>query len=204
MIIIIDYGIGNLRAISNMLSRLGIKNLISRSKEDIKAASGIILPGNGHYDACLKAFRSFEILPEIEKAVLMNNVPFLGICVGAQMLGHTSEEGQEIGLGWLDMDVKKLPATSDFKVPNMGWRYVEQTHRHANSEGLIKLDSRFYFTHSYYMRPNDDAITFLESDHGFRFAAAVRKDNIIGVQFHPEKSHGFGKYFLSSFEGICK
>ena len=102
-----------------MLSRLGIKNLISRSKEDIKAAR-IILPGNGHYDACLKAFRSFEILPEIEKAVLMNNVPFLGICVGAQMLGHTSEEGQEIGLGWLDMDVKKLPVHIRFQSAKYG------------------------------------------------------------------------------------
>ena len=143
-------------------------------------------------------------MPAVEKAVFLNNVPLLGICVGAQMLGHGSEEGQEIGLGWLDMDVAKLPVTQDLKVPNMGWRNVEQIDTHESVDGLVKCGSRFYFTHSYYMKPRDKSIILLESEHGFQFAAAVRKDNIIGVQFHPEKSHGFGKYFLSGFEGMCR
>ena len=127
MIVIIDYGIGNLRAISNMLFRLGFENKISRDSDMIGQAKGLILPGNGHYDACLKAFHALDILPAIKHGVFEKNVPILGICVGAQMLGHTSEEGHEKGLGWLDMDVVKFPADSDLKIPNMGWREVEVT-----------------------------------------------------------------------------
>lgn len=204
MIVIIDYGLGNLRAISNMLTRIGINNHISNSPEDIKKAGGLVLPGNGHYDACLTSLRALDVLDTIEDRVLKNGVPFLGICVGAQMLGSRSEEGKEDGLGWLDLEVKKLPTTADLKVPNMGWRYVSiPNSKIGDAKKLVSPGSRFYFTHSYYLSPFSSSLTLLESDHGFKFSAAVQKDNIIGVQFHPEKSHKYGKQFFVSFADMC-
>lgn len=202
MIVIIDYGIGNLRAISNMLFRLGFENKISRDSDMIGQAKGLILPGNGHYDACLKAFHALDILPAIKHGVFEKNVPILGICVGAQMLGHTSEEGHEKGLGWLDMDVVKFPADSDLKIPNMGWREVEVTDSGADYFHFSKSGTRFYFTHSFYMQPHDNSLKLLQSDYGLPFAAAVGRDNIIGVQFHPEKSHAYGKEFFTHFAGM--
>ena len=167
----------------------------------IGQAKGLILPGNGHYDACLKAFHALDILPAIKHGVFEKNVPILGICVGAQMLGHTSEEGHEKGLGWLDMDVVKFPADSDLKIPNMGWREVEVTDSGADYFHFSKSGTRFYFTHSFYMQPHDNSLKLLQSDYGLPFAAAVGRDNIIGVQFHPEKVTHMVKNFSPILRG---
>ena len=124
--------------------------------------------------------------------------PVLGICVGAQLLGRSSEEGQEEGLSVIDMKSKRLASTPEYRVPNMGWRNVTGKSM-ATSFYSPSTDSKFYFTHSYYMLPSKKDHVFLEASHGIEFAAAVLDENVCGVQFHPEKSHKHGKMLLKAF-----
>jgi len=199
MIVIIDYDIGNLAAVSNMLRRVGHVGLITADADAIEAADRIILPGNGHFDACMRNIRATGILPLLEEKVLRRGTPLLGICVGAQMLGRSSEEGSEPGLGWIDMTVRRFPKLEGLRVPHMGWTEVARpAPDHPLVDGLGD-DARFYFVHSYYLDPGDDVGTLFTAEYGIPFAAGVVKGNIAGVQFHPEKSHRFGKTFLSNF-----
>ncbi len=199
MIVIIDYDIGNVNAIKNMLGRLGFDAKITANLNDVESADRIILPGNGAYDACLKNLRSTGLLPLLEKKVLDQKIPLLGICVGAQMLGKTSEEGIEAGLGWIDMVVKRFPESPNLPVPNMGWRDIKSAKDDHYIVKNLEKKSRFYFVHSDYMKPSKDQDILITSNYGFDFAAGVIKNNIIGVQFHPEKSHRFGRALLSNF-----
>lgn len=202
MIAIVDYDVGNIAAVENMLARLGVRSEITSREDAILNAEKIILPGNGAFDSCMKNLRASGLLPALERKVLVDGVPLLGICVGAQMLGSESEEGNEPGLGWISMDVKKIPREEGLKVPNMGWRHVEKPVGLASAHPLLRdLDdaARFYFVHSYYMKPYEDTGTLLLSSHGVKLAAAVFKNNIFGVQFHPEKSHRFGKALMKNF-----
>ena len=198
MIVIIDYDIGNVGAIKNMLARLGYNSIISKNPHDIKNANKIILPGNGSYDSCLKNLRATRLVPVLEKKVLVDKTPILGICVGAQMLGKSSEEGEEPGLGWIDMNVKKFQIKSNFPVPNMGWRKVLSKKNHHLTK-FMDDQTRFYFVHSYYMTPENKEDILILSNYDHSFVAGILHKNIIGVQFHPEKSHRFGKSFLKSF-----
>lgn len=199
MIAIIDYDIGNLAAVANMLHRVGAASVITADAGRIAEAEKIILPGNGAFDACLRNLRASGLVPVLERKVLEQRTPLLGICVGAQMLGHGSEEGQEPGLGWMDLRVRRFPALPDLRVPHMGWDEVTvAAPGHALVRGL-EADARFYFVHSYYIEPADPADLLLGSHYGVDFAAGVAHGNIAGVQFHPEKSHRFGKRLLSNF-----
>lgn len=203
MIAIIDYDIGNLGAIANMLARLGAKAAITSDPEAVDSAAGLILPGNGSFDACMRGLRSTGLLPVIEKRVFEDKVPLLGICVGAQMLGNGSEEGSESGLGWIDMTARKFPASPTLRVPNMGWRNVSVTQPADPIGRALEPGSRFYFVHSYFLSPSSDSNVFLKADYGLDFAAGVVKGNIHGVQFHPEKSHRYGKSLLRAFKELC-
>jgi imidazole glycerol-phosphate synthase subunit HisH len=199
MIAIIDYDIGNLGAVANMLQRLGVACEITADAARVAAAERIILPGNGAFDACMKGLRASGLLPTIEQRVLRDKVPLLGVCVGAQMLGHRSEEGVEPGLGWIDMTVRRFPALADLRVPHMGWNQVTAAAQgHPLLEGLAD-DARFYFVHSYLMVPEQRADVLLRATYGIDFAAGIARGNIAGVQFHPEKSHRFGKQLLGNF-----
>jgi glutamine amidotransferase len=199
MIAIIDYNIGNIAAVANMLQRLGLPCQITSQADDVERAERIILPGNGSFDACMLNLRTSGLVSVLERRVLGHGVPLLGICVGAQMLGIGSEEGSESGLGWLDMQVHRFPATLGLPVPHMGWGPATPTSNlHPLASGLGP-DSRFYFVHSYYMKPANPADVLLKSVYGFEFAAGVSRDNISGVQFHPEKSHKFGKRLFEAF-----
>lgn len=199
MIAIVDYDIGNLGAIANMLRRLGAACEITADPGRIAASSRIILPGNGAFDACLKNLRATGLVPLLERKVLAEGTPLLGICVGAQMLGRDSEEGREAGLGWLDMRVRRFPEVPGFRVPHMGWnQVVSRQAQHPLTRGMDS-DARFYFVHSYYMEPSDSADVLLVAEYGMPFAAGVARGNIVGVQFHPEKSHRFGKKMLHAF-----
>lgn len=199
MIAIIDYDVGNLAAVANMLSRLGVACEITASPERVEAADRIILPGNGAFDACMRNLRATGLIPLLERKVLAERTPLLGICVGAQMLGHSSEEGLESGLGWLDMKVRRFPNLPGLKVPHMGWTDVRSTLAdHRLLQDMVP-DSRFYFVHSFYMEPVRPENVMLEAEYGIQFAAGVAQDNIAGVQFHPEKSHRFGKWLLGTF-----
>lgn len=203
VIAIIDYDIGNLGAVANMLIRLGGKCAITNDPERVRSATGLILPGNGSFDACVRGLRETGLLPIIEKRVFDAGVPLLGICVGAQMLGNGSDEGKEAGLGWIDMTCHRFPDAPGLRVPHMGWDGVRVTQTdNAIGRGL-EPTSRFYFVHSYYLEPTSDQNMFLEAHYGIDFAAGVVKDNIYGVQFHPEKSHRFGKCLLGAFKDLC-
>lgn len=199
MVAIVDYDIGNVAAVANMFNRLGVPSVVTCKQDQIEKADRIILPGNGAFDACMKNLRASGLIPVLEKCVLQRGVPLLGICVGAQMLGHSSEEGVEPGLGWIDMAVKRFPTLPDLRIPQMGWNNVVSVAQgHPVLDGLSD-DARFYFVHSYYMAPKDPNNTLLKAHYGIDFSAAVTRGNIVGVQFHPEKSHRFGKQLLSAF-----
>lgn len=199
MIAIIDFDIGNLAAVSNMLHRVGAACAITRDPDVIARAEGLILPGNGAFDSCMRALRATGLVPLLEQRVLGDRVPLLGICVGAQMLGRESDEGTEKGLGWMDMSVRRFPSSHGLPVPHMGWNEVQvRSGDHPLLSGLDP-DARFYFVHSYYLNPGRDEDVILSCNYGVDFAAAVSRDNIAGVQFHPEKSHRFGKQLLGNF-----
>ena len=199
MIAIIDYDIGNIAAVSNMLSRIGLQSHITSSPEDVERADRIILPGNGSFDACMKNLRATGLIPVLERKVLEQHTPLLGICVGAQMLGLRSEEGVEQGLGWLDMEVLRFPDIPDLRVPHMGWNHVRSMSLAHSLTREMANDARFYFVHSYYMQPKNSSDILMSATYGIEFAAGVSRGNISGVQFHPEKSHRFGKQLLASF-----
>lgn len=199
MIAIVDFDIGNLGAVANMLQRLGAQCAITSDPALIKRAKGIILPGNGAFDACMRKLRATNLLPLLERRVLTERVPLLGICIGAQMLGSGSEEGREAGLGWLDLQVRRFPQLPGLRVPHMGWNEVvlgESVH-----PIIVNMPpaARFYFVHSYYLEAANRADVLMTAHYGIDFAAAVSKENIVGVQFHPEKSHRFGKRLLGNF-----
>lgn len=203
MIAIIDYDIGNLGAIENMLARLGAKGVITNDPETVRSATGLILPGNGAFDACMRGLRATGLLPLIEERVFDAKVPILGICVGAQMLGMGSEEGGEGGLGWIDMTAHKFPASPTLRVPHMGWSNVRVTQPDDPIGRALDAESRFYFVHSYFLKPSSDHNIVLAAHYGVDFAAGVVHDNIYGVQFHPEKSHRYGKNLLRAFKDLC-
>lgn len=199
MIAIIDYDVGNIAAVANMFQRLGLKCLMTHSADDILQAERIVLPGNGAFDECVRNLRSSGLIPVLEQRVLNDGIPLLGICVGAQMLGHSSEEGGESGLGWIDMTVSRLPAAKTLPVPHMGWCAVTLTQSENPLLSRLEPDARFYFAHSYYMKPKNSTEVLLAASYGLSFAAAVARGNIAGVQFHPEKSHRFGKQLFEGF-----
>lgn len=201
MIAIIDYDIGNLAAVANMLKRLGARCEITADPGVIESAERLILPGNGAFDSCMAGLRATGLVPLLERRVIEQQVPVLGICVGAQMLGLGSDEGQEKGLGWLNLNVKRFPDLPGLRIPHMGWNQVDAANpAHPLAQGLPE-DARFYFVHSYYLEPTNPEDVLLEAEYGIRFAAGVARGNIAGVQFHPEKSHRFGKRLLANFVG---
>jgi glutamine amidotransferase len=203
VIAIIDYNIGNIGAVANMLARLGHKACMTSQATDVAAASGIILPGNGSFDACMQNLRATGLVPLLEERVFVHQVPLLGICVGAQMLGKGSEEGDEPGLGWIDAIARRFPDQPDLRVPNMGWNSVDVSNPSDMLGAALEPNSRFYFVHSYYLQAADERNVILKAHYGIEYAAAIGLGCIRGVQFHPEKSHRFGKRLLGAFAGLC-
>lgn len=200
MLTIVDYGVGNLASIQNMFKKGGTKTLISSDPEAIKAASKLLLPGMGHFDNCMKRINASGLLPIINQKVFIDKIPLLGICVGLQMFMRSSEEGNEAGLDWINgrtIRFQKDILPADFKIPNMGWLDVNKAKSSPLLEGLE--GSRFYFAHSFHVEPVDEADILLTAEYGYRFTVGIEKDNIIGVQFHPEKSHRFGMQLLKNF-----
>jgi glutamine amidotransferase len=205
MLVIVDYRMGNLGSIQNMLRRLNVPAVVSSDLHVIQAASALILPGVGAFDHGMRQLRELGIEPVLRCKVLQQKTPILGICLGMQLLTRRSEEGQLPGLGWIDAETKRFtPERFDQprKVPHMGWNFVEPRQTHALLAGTAPF--RFYFVHSYHVCCQDPANVLAVSHYGYPFTAAVCRDNILGVQFHPEKSHRFGWELLANYVRYCK
>jgi imidazole glycerol-phosphate synthase subunit HisH len=197
-ITIVDYGMGNLGSIQNMFKRIGVGTTITRDLEQISQASKLVLPGVGAFDAAMTRIKNNQLLPVLNHKALVEKIPILGICLGMQLLTHGSEEGDQAGLGWIDASCHRFPAGANLKVPHMGWNRVNPMAKNLLIEDL-PAEARFYFVHSYYVKTQKPENVLLEATYGVSFAAAIQSNNILGTQFHPEKSHRFGMKLLENF-----
>ncbi len=201
MISIIDYGLGNLKAFANIYKSLNIPAEIVTTSEQLNKSKKIILPGVGAFDHAMEQLNNSGLRNTLDELVLNKEIPVLGICVGMQMLGNNSDEGKLSGLKWIDGEVKLFDVNSikhTTRLPHMGWNDVKPTKMNPIMEGLDNK-AIFYFLHSYYFSCNDSNDSIAESDYGIRYTCAVNHKNIYGVQFHPEKSHGYGIQLLKNF-----
>ncbi len=200
MIVIVDYGIGNLASVLNMFKKIGIKNVVvSGDVEVIAKAEKILLPGVGAFDHGMNNLEKAVLIETLNHKALTEKVPVLGICLGMQLLTKGSEEGVKKGLGWIDAETIKfnLDPALKLKVPHMGWNYITV----KKNNPLIDMTSknRFYFVHSYHVKCFDKNQEMATSHFGVDFTCMVNKENIYGAQFHPEKSLKFGMKVLENF-----
>lgn len=207
MITILDYGMGNISSIQNMLHRIGAQTTISFQEKDILNARALLLPGVGAFDNAMQKLQSSGLLPLLQKRVLMDKVPFLGICLGMQLLFRSSEEGKLPGLDFIPGIVQHFnfaqKQKETKKIPHMGWNLVQYREGNLLFKNFETLP-RFYFVHSYHAVCDDEKHIAATTDYGYAFTCAVQKENIFGVQFHPEKSHKFGMQLFRNFlEIVC-
>jgi glutamine amidotransferase len=202
VITIIDYGMGNVMSIYNMLKKVGQKSIISSKIADIESAEKLILPGVGAFDLGMNQLEQMRVIDTLNKKVLNDKIPILGICLGLQLFANQSEEGSgQKGLGWIDADVKKFnPVYNNrpIRIPHMGWNEVKVVKPGRLMQDILS-DSRFYFVHSYYFEAKNKSDVLLTTEYGQVFTSGIERENIIGVQFHPEKSHKFGMQLLKNF-----
>ena len=199
MITLVDYGLGNIQAFANIYKSLGIACSIAQDAEELRRASRLILPGVGAFDWAMHRLEFSGLRPVLDDLVLNQHLPVLGICVGMQMMANCSEEGSLPGLGWIPGEVKRFDESllsSKTSLPHMGWNDI------APKEHPLFVnisDPRFYFLHSYYFLPDLAEHVLAEAEYGEHFAAAVCREHVVGVQFHPEKSHHWGVQLLKNF-----
>jgi imidazole glycerol-phosphate synthase subunit HisH len=201
MITIVDYGTGNLASIANMLKKIGCSSLITSDAREIARATKLILPGVGAFDTGMRNLTELGLIEVLNRKARDERVPILGICLGMQLFVSGSEEGERPGLGWIDGSVLKFrPELSDgnLKVPHMSWNHI-QVVKESKLFADMHQDPRFYFVHSYHVQLDRDEDLLATTTYGYPFASAVEKENIAGVQFHPEKSHKFGMKLLKNF-----
>lgn len=203
MITIVDYGLGNIRAFQNVYKRLNVEIKLASSVADLSSASKIILPGVGAFDHAMEMLNQSGMRDCLDNMVLVHKVPVIGICVGMQMMANSSDEGVSQGLGWIDGVVTSLDSSRainsiDLPLPHMGWNNIE-----AKQDSVLFKDldaqKNFYFLHSYYFQCNNSSNVLATSNYGFDFACVVNKENIYGIQCHPEKSHHNGVALLKNF-----
>lgn len=204
MITVVDYGLGNIRAFENIFRALGITVQSARNAEELAKANKIILPGVGAFDWAIQSLHQSGMTTVLNKLVLEERIPVLGVCVGMQIMANSSEEGHLSGLGWIDAEVKKFDISllnQRPHLPHMGWNDV----RPEKSCSLFRdiEDPRYYFLHSYYLKPNNPKDVAAYSTYGVEFASAIASQNIFATQFHPEKSHKWGAQLLKNFEELC-
>jgi glutamine amidotransferase len=200
MITIIDYKTGNLGSIRNILKRIGEESVVTSDKVEIARATKLILPGVGAFDTGMRNLAELDLIGILNEKVQVEKIPVLGICLGMQLLAGASEEGSLEGLGWINAENKRFNFKNslDYKIPHMGWNFVQQQKESALFNGMYP-DARFYFVHAYYFNANVPSDVLTTTDYEIEFTSAVEKGNILGVQFHPEKSHKFGMKLLKNF-----
>lgn len=203
MIAIVDYGMGNLGSIANMFKKIGVPSLVTSDAGQITVADKIVLPGVGAFDTAMIRIAELGLRDVLDTKALIDKTPILGICLGMQLLTKSSEEGTLPGLGWLPARTLAFMGRIDitsFKVPHMGWNIVVKQMPSPLTAGFDEIEeTRFYFVHSYHVQCDDQRNSILHATHGLTFDAAIQKDNVFGVQFHPEKSHKFGMKLLENF-----
>jgi imidazole glycerol-phosphate synthase subunit HisH len=196
---IVDYGIGNIRSIQKSLQRIDVQTHITSNPSDILSADKIILPGVGHFMKAVENLKRKGLWEVLNVAVMEKKIPILGICLGMQLMTKFSEEGDVQGFGWIDGITKRFDlANTSLKVPHMGWNNIEIRKHQVLSSG-INSSSFFYFVHSYYVTCNNQEDILYETKYAIKFVSGLKKNNIFGVQFHPEKSHKAGLLMLSNF-----
>jgi glutamine amidotransferase len=200
-IYVVDYGLGNVGSIINMLRYIGCDAKAVADPGKLYEASKIILPGVGNFDHGMKCLHQTGMANALEKIVLLNKIPILGICLGMQLMCKSSEEGHSSGLGFVDAHVRRLSNSKqvNLKIPHMGWNDVKVKKNGTVLGDLDNTNRRFYFVHSYYVDCNEEKDIAGVSDYGGEFVSAFQVDKITGVQFHPEKSHKYGMNLLSNF-----
>ncbi len=204
MIVVVDYGVGNLGSIVNMLKKAGAKAVSSSDPDVLQQAEKIILPGIGAFDAGMNKLNEHGLVPLLNYLALEKKVPFLGLCLGLQLMTKNSEEGEAQGLGWLDavtVRFKYEEGQPHLKVPHMGWNTINIRRGHPIFAGL-EPDARFYFVHSYFVKSNNPQEVLAKTDYGGSFDSILGRENILGAQFHPEKSHKFGLQLLKNFAEV--
>lgn len=202
MITIVNYGMGNLGSMLNMFKRVGVKASIESDPAVIQQAEKLLLPGVGAFDAAMTRINSTPGLREVlERKALIERVPILGVCLGMQLLTHSSEEGTLPGLGWVPGATVRFPKQAGLKVPHMGWN-VALPNTASPITAQVGAEPRYYFVHSYCVQIDDPAHSLMRTQYGLDFDSAIGRNNIYGVQFHPEKSHRFGIQILKNFAAL--
>jgi glutamine amidotransferase len=201
VICIVDYGVGNLGSILNMFRRIGATAQISSTVEEIRSATKLILPGVGSFDSGMTSLANSGLRDALDAKVLGDRTPVLGLCLGMQLMGHCSEEGSQRGLGWLQAETRRFPERTKelgLRIPHMGWNTITA----KSGSPLFPYFAeppRFYFVHSYHVICADPEDVAATTHHGTEVTAAVTHGNVMGVQFHPEKSHSYGMRLLRAF-----
>lgn len=200
MIVIIDYNMGNLGSILNMLKKIGEPGKISSESAEILAAEKLILPGVGSFDQGMANLNHLGLIPVLTEMVVHRRAPILGICLGMQLMTHSSEEGRSAGLGWIDAATVRFRHEPGLglKIPHMGWNHVDP-HKERSLYAGMHADPRFYFVHSYHVICEEPEDVLSTTTYGYEFTSAFQRGNIVGVQFHPEKSHKFGMELMKNF-----
>jgi len=199
MIVVVDYGMGNLGSVLNMISKVGGHSIASNDPEEILKAEKLILPGVGSFDQGMSRLDRLGLIGPLEEAVKNRGIPILGFCLGMQLLCEGSDEGSLGGLGWVQGRCKRFEfQANELRVPHMGWNLLERAKLHDLYTEWTP-DSRFYFTHSYHLVGTNQSDILAYTTYGMRFVSAVAKENILGLQFHPEKSLRWGMQMLRNY-----
>lgn len=199
MITIVNYGMGNFGSILNMFKRIGVKAAIESDPNLIRQAEKLVLPGVGAFDSAMSCINNVAGLREVlNHKALIEHTPVLGVCLGMQLLTRSSEEGKQAGLGWIPGATSRFPKQEGLKVPHMGWN-VALPNSPSRLTAQVGDEPRYYFVHSYCVHVDDPAHSLMKTHYGISFDSAIGRENIYGVQFHPEKSHRFGMQILKNF-----
>jgi len=197
MVCIVDYGIGNIGSIKNMIKKIGYASVVSSDREVIQNADKLILSGVGSFDYAIEKLKELDLFDLLDYEVRVKKKPILGICLGMQLMTKGSDEGEKQGFAWIDAFVYRFEVDK-LKVPHMGWNLIDIEKNNQLSSNLYD-ENRFYFVHSYHVLCEDKSDVLFSTNYDLSFVSGFSKDNIYGVQFHPEKSHKFGKKLLENF-----
>ena len=202
MVVIVDYGMGNLGSVKNMLKKIGAESIITSDKTTIGKATKIILPGVGSFDSAMKNLDDLGLIDIIKKKVLVDKTPIMGICLGMQLLINGSEEGDLEGFGFIDAEAKKFNfgnLDEILPIPHMGWNKTDVKKASKLYKDNNDNNRRFYFVHSYAVECKNKGDILTTTNYGYSFVSSFEKDNILGCQFHPEKSHKYGMKLFKNF-----